>query len=384
MSYQLGAALVGELCISIMAKTKQTAAKSTGGKPPRKALAAKAARKGPLTVPRLIPASQVAFVDGLYQVRRPNGKNEDIPMSSKDLIGEEVRYWCELHPGAILTPGKYHRWNLDEWESPDDINGTDSDSDTDSYVFNPTPSDHITPYSVKLVGEKLDSYQADTLDLKGKYVPVVFCSLFSKEGRKEQARMLDEVDAWCVGHPGQPYILSTIGARSPVNEPLPDALRTEVPVVYRSARSGCGPCSVANLIRSRDAGQARLIGLAADQLRIRSLRKLSDWISKNSAWKLQRKCEIGTLSSRKDFLLGQHRGLFVVVSVDQDGGEFHVVGVDARAGLIYDSMERYAMLLCSEGLDRCLGAGHTCVGIREIRELFRNQSSKKKRKLLKN
>ena len=62
-----------------MARTKQTARKSTGGKAPRKQLATKAARKSaPATggVKKVLDCSVVAAtIDGVLKVRLPTSKS---------------------------------------------------------------------------------------------------------------------------------------------------------------------------------------------------------------------------------------------------------------------------------------------------------------------
>jgi hypothetical protein len=62
-----------------MAKSKQAAARSTGGKVPRHELASKAARKskaGPICASEgLNPALQIALVDNSYEVHRVGGQS---------------------------------------------------------------------------------------------------------------------------------------------------------------------------------------------------------------------------------------------------------------------------------------------------------------------
>jgi hypothetical protein len=364
-----------------MAKTKQTAAQSTGGKVPRQQLAMKAARMpsggsmaraagSKVVTHQYVPANRILHTSGdgssWFEVWSYDGKYTE-KIHGPDIasrIDAEITRWCEDHSGRFLTDSIYDRWNLAEWKP----SGS-----------GPQVQAAFEPYSVMLDG---DRYMADTLDNKGKYFEVVFCSIFANEKSADQARLLDFVDSWCTANPGKSRVLSTLGNNISGSDELPlITIRLDLMIKFRSGTSGCALSAMANLIAPIDTQQAYLIQEAASQLICKSLRVLARWIEINTRWTLRRIKPADRVPAEKlDYVLNQDTGLFLVTPKCAEGFSVHVVGVDAYRKQVLDSSEPYAMTLCREAFERCFDASEVFDGFEDYREVVRKEPAKKKRR----
>ena len=83
---------------------------------------------------------------------------------------------------------------------------------------------------------------------------------------------------------------------------------------------------------------------------------------------------------KKQFLMNCHRGKFVVVLLDNNYNERHVVGIDCDSDprMIWDCAERQALTLTLENLNRCTGEGTICIGIKVAGQIAKKLISKKK------
>jgi hypothetical protein len=52
----------------------------------------------------------------MYEVKYMDGTCVEYAVNqAQTVIGPEIRLWCELRPGTMLTTSIYERWNLCEW-----------------------------------------------------------------------------------------------------------------------------------------------------------------------------------------------------------------------------------------------------------------------------
>jgi hypothetical protein len=358
-----------------MARPKQTAKKSTGGKAPRTALSIMAAR---VPVGTVIPeiASQITLIDGIYQIRRPGGGTEDILEADAELrLGPEVIHWLQYRHGRVLTQALYQRWSLDEWRPSSRDSESSSSTSSDQQMSN-----LIDPYSVRLVVSSQDVYEANTPSNKGAYFPVIFCSLFSGVGNQAQAAKLDLIDNWCIKNPGKSYVVATVGNRNGSKHQIPQAIRSTVLIKFRTTTEGCGLAAIANLIDPRDGKQAQILFQDAIHVEFRGLRTIARWMESNTMFQLRR-VPVDTESSKTklQYLLGQTTGLYVVVISDKDGSEMHAIGVDGHRCLVYDSVEESAMVLSHEAFDRSSGGRGIVRSELDIRQVWR-KNAKARRK----
>jgi hypothetical protein len=359
-----------------MARPKQTAKKSTGGKIPRTALSKMAAR---VPVGTFVPetASQIVFIDGMYQVRRPGGGAEDISKADAELrLGPEVIHWLNFRQGRVLTQAIYHRWSLGEWMPTSRDSESSSSTSSDQQL-----SALIDPYSVRLVALNQDIYEANTPRNKIAFYPLIFCSLFSGAGDQAQAAKLDLVDNWCVKNPGKAYVVTKVGNRTGSKEEIPDSIRSTVIIKFQTTTEGCGPASIANLIDLRDGKQAQNIYKNAIHAEFRGLRTIARWMEANTMFQLRR-VPVDTDSSKTklQYLLGQRTGHFVVVISDKDVSEMHAIGVDAHRRLVYDSVEESAMVLSHEAFDRSSGVRGIIRSELDIRQVWRKNTKNRNKK----
>jgi hypothetical protein len=351
-----------------MAKTKQTAARSTGGRAPRAELARKAARNSG-TEDR--PAQHITYVldsDGasMYEVKYMDGTCVEYAVNqAQTVIGPEIRHWCELRPGRMLTTSIYERWNLCEW-LPRDSSKSNS-----------------RPISFKLHEIKLEheeTYTANVENNKKEFFKIVFCDIGWEEPEDVQASYLDKADDWCTKHDGCVYLLSPLGRRVNLcSEPIPTSIGTALPIIYHTDRAGCASAAVSNLIYRCDAVEAdRIYRIGVDH-RFRHLRDLAAWLMSHTRWMLRR---VQTAEKHPeallDHVLGQSRGMFIVTPKAAAEYGNHAIGVDQARKLVYDSVENYAMVTSIESFNRCVNG--RCTGFHDIRELVRCPTTRKKRK----
>jgi hypothetical protein len=84
---------------------------------------------------------------------------------------------------------------------------------------------------------------------------------------------------------------------------------------------------------------------------------------------------------RLQYILARERtGQYLIVLQDEEDSSSHVVGIDCRAQLVFDSMEMFATKLCQFSLDRSVGSGGVCVGVDDLRRVARKEVSQRKRK----
>jgi len=356
-----------------MAITKQTAARSTGGKAPRAQLAMKAARLSKAasssSASDMRPASKIVWVTSGNKARfqvyaKHDGRMEEIlDSNAREQIGPEIAHWCKLREGRFLTEEIYDRWSIGDWTAE----------------ATKSKRKDFEPFSVKLMPTQ---YVADSVKDKGNFFPIVFCSLYSQESAEKQARFLDFVDDWCRNNSGKAYILSTLGNNKRGQGDLPPAsIRLDIRIRFQSEASGCAPCAVANLIAGLDIAQATVLADAAPQLRCQSLRQLARWMELNTRWTLRRTKEYqNTRAGRLEYILNQTSGMFVVTPSSDEGVGFHVVGVDAFRRQVLDPSEQYVMALCCQSFERSCGEDETFEGFSDYRKVVRKDSPQKKRK----
>lgn len=359
-----------------MARSNQTAKKSTGGKAPRKQIAAKAARRATKThgLRRKRKALQVSLVNGAYDVLRRGGGVERIPEQEvPDVIGAEILQWLRLRPGRALTAVTYSRWDLGEWiEIPEEH---DDEEELSPVIL---PSNVFEPHSIRLVG---DTYWSSSNRPPRSFVRVSFCNMLPELGEKEQAKALDRIDEWCVEHRGEIFLVTSLGSRAPSTVPVSERLRASSSIRFRTTTGGCALAAVANLVAERDPRQAEFFAASAAQTSFRNLRSLAQWMERSSHFCLRRVSDdISSPSDKLDFVLHAGSGQYLAIIEASDGSSTHVVGIDCRLQVVLDSMEESAMKLGQAALDRSVGSNYTCVGVEDIRVVVRKTVSRKKRK----
>ena len=231
---------------------------------------------------------------------------------------------------------------------------------------------------MRLVGPNQYLYEANTPSNKSVYFPLVFCSLFSGITNQVQAEKLDMIDNWCVQNPGKAYVVANVGRRNAPNYHIPHALRSTVPIKFRTTTEGCGLASIANLIRLRDEKCAENVAQAAYHVEFRGLRTIAHWLEVNTMFQLRRiPVDADSTKEKLQYLLRQISGHYVVVISDKDGSGMHAIGVDATLCLVYDSVEENAMTLSYEALDRSSGERGISQSMLDVRQVWRKNVRKR-------
>jgi hypothetical protein len=209
-----------------MAKSKQTANRSTGGKAPRQKLASKAAPKSSSGAScasnSLNPAVQIALIEDRYEVNRVGGRVYRIDLRDDDaVIGTEIRHWLHHHPGRALTKEIYALCDLGKWTViPEDP----ADEEDLSPVA--VPADIWEPQSVKLKLGSRSEYWCSSTDSTLSLHSVVFSTMLPEMGAKKQAESLDKVDRWCIENEGNEFLLASLRSRGRVSGDMPEEIQS--------------------------------------------------------------------------------------------------------------------------------------------------------------
>ena len=390
-----------------MAKTKQTAQRSTGGKAPRKQLANAAARK---TASDAARECFVRSIGSCWVVDTAQGQQHyykaggslrtATPTEFGTLFGLRIRRWCELRPNKKMTYQLALRWGLlgYEEETADVPVEEDEPWQIKQIAYFDGSVDHKNGYyAIEQEGSmawvKIDFH---TLDLGGSTTShsrphksmvkrpsgtrTVVCESGIRYGTEPVHLRWDRLDEYCMKHPNRPYTLDQAGARS--DSDIPVGMYDLSVVPWKSAPDGsnCVLLSLLNAfwvlprfdVRVDHQETARDIHQKHESVTFRSVHRAADFVRrKYSRYRLE-KAKKGEGGGRPvydlGFVVGLSQGVFLVKLIGTSN-VVHCITVDSNAGLIYDSNESYALHLSAEAVQYCLGQGVSLVDIEEIYEL---------------
>jgi hypothetical protein len=427
-----------------MAKSKQTASRSTGGAPPRRELATKAAR---ISAPR--SGRQTQACRGLHAVvesidPRPWGDSvyctfeggETIRVPRGDLHEEWLGFAIAagrpvdcatiarlegLHPGATAEGS-----DGDESTSGDDWQTFGSwrrATTNDHYLGLPdsgirrwiainlltrgpvgktTRFSDAVKYSVdEIANDKLlaipPKRNSGTTQISGSQI----AHENSLHFRATQLLAFDaRFSAEVLTNPGF-VVKSNLGLRLPSGTSV--FAHPPVTVAHRSSGQ-CATSALASLVAEEGPEFAlSLHSLAVTEGFIpTSLESLSRWIEQsfimNSVPRWSRKTYAAfktekirltpggvqqgevTPARRLEWMLHQSCGDFLVVICASDGHAQHTVGVSAGRQLIFDPIETQALVFSQAGLDSCCDEDNTCIGLMSVRRVTRVTLSRKRQR----
>ena len=417
-----------------MARSKQTAGKSTGGKFPKKQVAARAAQSGKgrgvevgrgaagevvrggsggvgrgVEVARGA-AGEVArggsggaregsdeYMRGVdFVIFKGDGefvlKYEDDPR--KTIVGSEfmklldpmVFQFCMANTGLKVTAKSAVWWGLLDREL-EEVEGTTRGEYTVRWVkFDPKMGVEGERTRGGFLGKEGDRSQP---------FPIRFYSLGGVEGGLEVGEELlklydtcteDRIGKWVqVGRLGSRRAASP-GALAPY---VVDPKRT---LLYRSTESrGCVHMAAANALQPYDSKAAEKVSKCDED--VSNLRQFSryiqeevrTWSAEDPLRRLARetsKTYMGALA-RLEWLLQQESGIFVVQPLIKHGGNSHIIGVDCGKKVVYDPLEQHILRLEEEVMGLCAGGSiDRCRGIGDVRQLKPQEKSQAPKKRL--
>jgi hypothetical protein len=82
---------------------------------------------------------------------------------------------------------------------------------------------------------------------------------------------------------------------------------------------------------------------------------------------------------RLDWLLLQDAGSFLCTALASDESSAHVVGVDAARRAIFDHEDTRTLPMTKSGFNACCGGGDTCIGLGEVKEVVCRSGASRKR-----
>ena len=387
-----------------MAKTKQTAQKSTGGRIPRKQVATKAARlsREERDAREAIMCKLSERTD-VKKLSKTTGDREPYPyhvwvgmrLTRYDLNRSEmVRLFGRQIPIYLAARGdrgvlvdELSRLglteSLDDGRPYDRIDDEAWDIESISFedgkyvaVDHRDKSKHtILLYTLQVCGGTPLSGHQITNDK------------FYVNGPDRVSAYLI-IDAWCQKHPGRWLSMSISGARSKSSSASLYYLRSLGRTPYQDKTNLCISAAICNSTHLLGAPQiasqywrhfndnAKLF-VRHDKLprRIRDLRDASKHLKQDEVVLKHLYGSIPTL----DGLLHIHPGVFVV-TLEGSSNKLHTVCISSSKRIILDCMEPYPLSFSLEALQLCLGGGVRLVEVREIREICLVQASTNNRR----
>lgn len=227
-------------------------------------------------------------------------------------------------------------------------------------------------YSQEVIELPLQQYHVTS---KGFHVPFT---------DKIRHKVLDTVDKECRSNPNVFYNVDGFGDRNKTSDSNAYLLRQK-PIPVTMDRGSCGRCAIANalyLMKGRDAAKDLLdIGYMSDE----KLAKISNWLECNYKLVRLNKVDMGIAEVRSWVLNQCVKGVLLLELVgygdDMDEKSRHIVTIDNRegCGLVYDSVERYAMPLCDQVLQICSGAPgmYLISDVRQVVECAKSKSNRR-------
>ena len=402
-----------------MAKTHQTAKKSTGGKAPREQLAIRAARRTNIdsAAERFVRSIRSCWVsetsDGLRYYCKAG--NKVLPVDAADFeanFGALIKRWCELRPSRKMTLGIATLWGLlaDDSDSPHVTPGGPSRSPNAEHedesawaikqiiYFDGSLENRRGYYAAAEEGSadwcKIDFHTIELGDITINSTKVQMLlvkraanseTIVTKRGIKfggEPAHLRrDRLDDYCIRHPNRPFLLDQTGARSDADVPH-DLYNLSVAVRWQDT-SGGSKCVVLSLLnalwvlpatddRINHRDTAENIYNRHGLQTFRSLHRAADFLNRNySQYRLEKAIKVKKNDRPVydlDFVANLRQGVFLVKLNGTDNVN-HCVTVDANAGLIYDGNESNTLHLSAKALKLCLGTDSHLVDIEEVYEL---------------
>lgn len=196
------------------------------------------------------------------------------------------------------------------------------------------------------------------------------------------------------------------GFHSPIRPSLSDRQQWTIRYSRWSTPSvACIPASLSNLICHENPGLAAKIISKSQNEMFGSLRDLSSWVRRTDIFQkgeiyfeivhclpetlnhfssrdpsnLRPGSQEQAAKDRLQWLLAQTEGRFLVGTVTSTGHSSHVVGVNIEAMKILDHENRMSMPFNQEGLDSTCEGESTCIGLREVRKIALKPQKKTKR-----
>lgn len=411
-----------------MARTKQIASKSTGGRAPRKQLASKCARMSPERLMRLRPV----LVNDIAQVWREgvSKRGDESGRYRVELVSEvDGRKVCNLTLDDFLYVfGKQITTVVDsgEWERLTlaramRLGLTESEDDRRDYGGATEFAWSIGKIwlSKGLDGEIKGRYYATAVEEPGKWAVDLYTleiRLINQEegddvpmfheakdgvythGSESRIAALGEIDEWCSENPGRRLEMTSAKSREPsVNAGMHQDTRHSLG--FRDASDRCVLAATLHglmLVRSKeeaiafcDLQEARIALLKAKngfRPRIRGFRDMQKVCNGEKAG-------IGLFHVRNGdgdliepscrfFMRSSRRGVFVLTVRANDDFR-HAICIDTRGdpGTIYDSAEKFPLLLSVEAIKLCVGDNREFTMIedcREVKKVVERDPNKKK------
>lgn len=204
-----------------------------------------------------------------------------------------------------------------------------------------------------------------------------------KRDSKMEARYLDLLDTFCLGH-----VNEFVNVYAPGDRPrsyLARRLRQpDKPTYCYSPEGQCMRATLVNALRDLDGKSAATSAYRYGRLFLTSLAELASWTERHlHAYRLPIPA---TSSNTSEWLLQQVEGIYLVrLEGRSDGGGSvdHVICINSGTQTVWDPAEQYGLRLTSETLQACIGNGFNLVGIMEIRhiqrQVQRREGAKKRR-----
>jgi hypothetical protein len=422
-----------------MARTKQVAWKSTGGKAPKQQLAAKAAR-----------VSEHGFE--MREVREVRAESRDrfcVRVSGEGLTEFEIR-GVDLHPAIrgflkllgreVFVPLEDLAILVDGDGSP--LGGTEiavdpfeNEDNENEVIFEQMRVEYrrtlqgASPWSVFAAGQlSRDWNRVSALTYHAEIggASISFTEFANSDPIERSQFNMEAIGAaemmWngfkncksrimmrVAKNPERRYV-EAFGFPQGFHSPNRPSLEGNKQWTIRYSRwstpsVACMPASISNLICHENQGLAAEIISNSQNEMFGSLRDLSSWLRRTDIFQKGEiyfelvHCLPETLNhfssrdpsnripgsqeqaakDRLQWLLAQKEGRFLIGTVTSTGHSSHVVGVNIEAMKILDHENRMSIPFSQEGLDSTCEGESTCIGLREVRKIALKPQKKKKR-----
>ncbi|CDF39415.1 unnamed protein product [Chondrus crispus] len=378
-----------------MAKTKQTARRSTGGKAPRKHIASKAAR---VSVEEHNARERIMWLLSQRTDVMKVSKNEEASprfpyhvwvgpnLTRYDLDLTEMLRLFGRHVVIHFSARGKHGVSVDEFSR---VGLTESIDDKRAY-------DHVEDVAWNIESICYDrlanKYVAIDACDKSKH-PILLYTLQVCGGNKSSGHQIQNdkfytngrdrvsayllIDEWCQKYPGLWLAMSTSGARSESSLASSFHIHNLGATPYQDRTDPCIPAAVCNSMRALGARKLAdsywkhfkenaksFVQHGSLPRRIRDLRDANKHLKREEVVLEHTFGSVPTIGK----LLDVESGVFVV-TLEGSSNKLHTVCVSSKDHIILDCMEPYPMPFSLQALKLCLGDGVSLLEIREMRKV---------------
>jgi hypothetical protein len=387
-----------------MAKPKQTAKVSTGGKAPRREIMQRAARKPAGRPARALGSAVVSYVlcesSGSWRVKF-EAADEAIAMTRKEIDQQfetPIVSFCARFPGFTLDQAHARNWGL--LESIPNAPGENEAEAVAEIKFVPgeqeqfarTPVGHFMgrKHSTDRTGFKILLYTVSVEGVDEEPVTVECRAVFDAELLAQYSECLKQNNhkKWL------PVRQTALGDRP--SQTSDHGCELDIhswPVTYRSTpEGGCLKAAAANCLHGLSPGDAQKIysyggtvtGMTSLAVAIGEV--LKGWSLERPLRRLHRQGELKSLlsaSEKLEWVLSQNDGCFIVVPALADKDPCtHALAVDCSVKpvpVVMDSMRSWPMPLSLESLGFCTGGAGAVTGLADVRALIQVWKGKRRR-----